>query len=156
MNLVSGDRRSPEQGESYVSEGAALCRARGPVFTLHHAIVRCRTAKRDSISLVVGAHAGKGTAARDSSFEVVDMRRLQVWPGWLIVAAILIQTRNRVGLGAAIRRGWPLLHLLSGSLRGYGECRSDRGDGRQEVSSIADVQSELRADAKHQNKLRSC
>ena len=37
VNLVSGDRRSPEQGEPYLSEGAALCRARGPVFTLHHA-----------------------------------------------------------------------------------------------------------------------
>jgi hypothetical protein len=138
VNLVGGDRRSPEQSESYVSEGAVLCRARGPVFTLHHAIVRCRTAKRDSISRVVGAHAGKRTAASDSSFKVVDMRRLQVWPGRLIVAAILIQPRNRVGLGAAIRRGSPLLHLLSGSRRGYGECRSDRGDGRQEVSSIAD------------------
>ena len=90
MNLVNGNRRSPEQGQSYVSEGPALCRARGPVFTLHHAIVRCRTAKRDSISFVVGAHAGKGTAASDSSSKVVDMRRLQVWPGWLIVAAILI------------------------------------------------------------------
>ena len=138
MNLVGGDRRSPEQGESYVSEGAVLCRARGPVFTLHQAIVRCRTAKRDSASLVVGAHAGKGTAARDSSFKVVDVRWLQICPGWLIVAAILIQPRNRVGLGAAIRRSWPLLHLLSGSGPSYRECCCDRGNGRQEVSSIAD------------------
>lgn len=138
MNLVGGDHRPVEQGESFVSEGAALCRARGPVFTLHHTTVRCRTAKPDSISLVVGAHAGKGTAASGSSFKVVDMRRLQVWPGWLIVASILTQPRNRVGLGAAIGCGWPLLHLLSRSLRGYGDRRSDRGDGRQEVSSIAD------------------
>ena len=109
MNLVGGDRRSPEQGKSYVSEGPVLFRSRSPILTLHNAKVRRRATKGDPISLVVGAPAGEGTTPSDPSFEVVDMRRLQVGAGRLIVAAILIQPRNREGLSAAVRRSLPLL-----------------------------------------------
>jgi len=88
--LVCGDRRSPEQRESYVSEGTLLCCAAGPILPLHHSVVSCRTAKRDSISLIVGTHACKGAAPGDSTFEMVDMRRFEVWACGLIVAAILV------------------------------------------------------------------
>jgi hypothetical protein len=136
VDLVGGDRRSPEQRESYVSEGALLCRARSPVLTLHYAIVRCRTAERDPVPLVVGTHTGEGAAPGHSSFEIVDVRRLQVRPGWLITAAVLIQPRNRVGIGAAVRRQRRLLRLQSG--RRNAERRSSQGAGSQELSSTTD------------------
>lgn len=71
--LVSGNRRSPKQGQSYVSEGTLLCCSAAPILSLHHAVVSCGTAKRDAISLVVGAHAREGAASGDSAFEMVDM-----------------------------------------------------------------------------------
>lgn len=90
MYLICGDRRSPEQRESYVRESTLQRGAGGPIFPLHHAVVSCGTAKGDAISLIVGAHACKGAAAGDSTFEMVDMRRFEVWTCWLIVAAILV------------------------------------------------------------------
>lgn len=100
VNLVSGDRRSPEEGQSYVREDAVLGCASCPVFALHDAIIRSRTTERDSISVVVGAHARERAAPGNSSFEMVDVRRLQVASGGLIVAAILVQPGNRIGPGA--------------------------------------------------------
>jgi len=90
MYLVCGDRRSPEQRESYVSEGTLLCCSSGPILSLHHPVVSCGTAKRDTIPPVIGAHAGKGAAPCDSTFEMVDMRRFKVRSGCLVVAAILV------------------------------------------------------------------
>jgi hypothetical protein len=104
VNLVSGDRRSPEQSESYVRKGSGLSGARSPVLALHDAIIRCRTTKRDSITPVIGAHAGERTAPSNASFEVVNMRRLQVCAGRLIVAAVLIQPGDGERLGAAVCR----------------------------------------------------
>src|SRR6266550_1031122 len=75
----------------------------GPILSLHHAVVRCRTAKSDAISLVVSAHACKGAAPGDSTFEMVDMRRFEVWASRLIVAAILIQPGNWIRIGATVR-----------------------------------------------------
>jgi hypothetical protein len=40
--------------------------------------------------LIVGAHACKGAAAGDSTLEMVDMRRSEVWTRRLIVAAIFV------------------------------------------------------------------
>ena len=138
VNLIRRDRRSLEESQSYVAEGPVLCRAPGPVFTLHDAVVRSWSAKGDPISLVVGAHAGESAAPGDASFEVINVRRLQVWPSRLIVAAVLIQPGNWVGLGATICRHRLLADLLRGSPRRCEERRSSRGDGFQEVSSIAD------------------
>jgi hypothetical protein len=75
----------------------------GPILSLHHAVVRCRTAKSDAISLVVSAHACKGAAPGDSTFEMVDMRGFEVWASRLIVAAILIQPGNWIRIGATVR-----------------------------------------------------
>lgn len=115
VNLIGGDRRSPEEGESYVSKGSVLCGAPSPILALHDAIVRRRTTKRDSIALVIGAHAGEGTAPGNASFEVVNMRGLQVCAGRLIMAAVLIQPGDGERLGAPVFRRWPPLRLLSGS-----------------------------------------
>jgi hypothetical protein len=104
VNLVSGDRRSPEQGESYVRKGSMLSGARSPVLALHDAVIRSRTTKRDSTAPVIGAHAGERTATSNASFEVVNMRGLQVCASRLIMAAVLIQPGDGEGLGSAVGR----------------------------------------------------
>ena len=117
VNLVGGDRRSPKQGQSDVAEGAVLGRAGCPVFPLHQAIVGGRSTERNSIALVIGSRAAEGTASRHSSLEMVNVRGLEIGPGRLIVASVLIQPRNRVGIGAAVRRARRSARLLTGTLR---------------------------------------
>lgn len=90
MNLVCGDRRSPEQRESYMGEGALLCGSSGPILALHDAVVSCGAAKRDAIPLIVRAHARKGAGPRHATLEVVDMGRLEIRARGLIVAPILV------------------------------------------------------------------
>ena len=90
MYLIGGDRRSPEQRQSYMCEGPLLRSSRAPKLSLHHAVVGRRTAKSDTVSLVVGAYPGEGTAPGDSTFEMIDMRRFEVCSCRLIVAAILV------------------------------------------------------------------
>ena len=124
MNLVGGDRRSPEQGESYMSERPVLWRACSPVLTLHHAVIRRRATERDSISFVVGAHASEGAAPSNSSREVVNMGGLRVWPGRLIMAAIFVQPRNCVGRFNTVRRGVAVLRIEAGDPWGHRDSRS--------------------------------
>ena len=78
-------------------EGTLLCCASSPIVSLHDAVIGGWAAKRDAVSLIVGAHARKGAAASDSTFEMVDVRGFEVWASRLIVAAILIQPGNRIG-----------------------------------------------------------
>ena len=73
MDLVCRDRRSLEQRQSYMGERPLLCCSGRPIFALHHAVVRRGAAKRDTISLIVGAHARKGAAPNDAPLEMVDM-----------------------------------------------------------------------------------
>jgi hypothetical protein len=47
--------------------------------------------------LIVCAHPGERTAACHQSLEVVDMRRLQIGTGGLIMAAVFVQPRDGVG-----------------------------------------------------------
>jgi hypothetical protein len=65
--LIFGNRRSPEQCESYMGEGALLRSSGGPIFSLHRAVIRCGTAKRDPIPLFISTHACKGAAASNSA-----------------------------------------------------------------------------------------
>jgi hypothetical protein len=116
MNLVGGDRRPPKQGQSYVCEGTLLRRAGSPVFPLHHAEVRRGAAERDSIPLVIRAHSAERATPGDPAFEVVNVRRLQIRPGRLIVAAISVKPRNRVRVSTAVRRPRPRVGLLTGNL----------------------------------------
>jgi len=103
VNLIGRDSLSPEQRESYMSESSLLRAPRSPILALHHAIIGGRTSKRNSISFIVGAHAGEGAASRHASLEVVNVRRLQARTSRLIVTAILIQPRNRIRIRAAVR-----------------------------------------------------
>ena len=73
MDLIGGDRRSPEQRQSYVREGSLLGCAPGPILALHHAVVGGRTAERDPIPLIVRAHAGESAAAGDATLEMIDV-----------------------------------------------------------------------------------
>ena len=73
MYLVGGDRRSPEQCESYMSKGTPLRGSGGPILALHHAVVRGRSAESNSIPKVIGAHASEGTASGHPSFEMVNV-----------------------------------------------------------------------------------
>ena len=102
MNLVGGDRRPPKQRQSYMCEYAVLGRACSPVFALHESKIGGRAAECDAIPLVVRAHATKCAAPRHKTFEVVNVRRLQIRSGRLIVAAIFVEPRDWVWLGAAI------------------------------------------------------
>ena len=75
MYLVGGNSLSPEQGQSYVSKGTLLGCSGGPIFTEHDTIIRCWTAKSDSIPLVIGAHASEGAAPGNPSLEMVNVCR---------------------------------------------------------------------------------
>jgi len=104
VDLVCGDRLSPEERESNVREDPLLRRARGPVFALHHAVVGRGSAKRDSIPLIVRANACKRARPGDAALEMIDVRRFKTGHARLIVAAVLVKPGNRVGIGPAIRR----------------------------------------------------
>ena len=102
VDLVGGDRRSPEESQSYMRKSPLLRRSSCPILSLHHAVVRRGTAKRDAISLIVCACPRKGAAPGDVTFEMVDVRRLEIRACRLIVTAILIQPRNRIRISTAI------------------------------------------------------
>ena len=102
VDLVCRDRRSLEQGQSYMGERPLLCCSGCPVFALHHAVVGGRCAKGDTISSIVGTHTGKSAAASDTTLEVINVRRFEIGACWLIVTAILIQPRNRIRIGTAV------------------------------------------------------
>jgi len=101
-NLVGGDRRPPKQRQSYSCEYAVLGSARSPVFALHQSKIGGRAAECDAIPYVVRAHATKCAAPPHKTFEVVNVRRLPIRSGRLIVAAILVEPRDWVWLVAAI------------------------------------------------------
>ncbi len=101
--LIRGGSLSPEQRKSCMSESSLLRAARSPVLAVHHAIICGRTPKRNSISLIVGAHAGEGAASRHAALEVINVRRLEAWASRLIVTAVLIQPRNWIRIRAAVR-----------------------------------------------------
>lgn len=107
-----------------MNEGTLLRCAYGPVFALHDAVIGCRVAKRDSVSLIIGAHASKSVGPSDPSFELVNVRRLQMRACRLIVAAIFIQSGNWVRFGATVR-GHRFLVITSKN-RG-GMCERDCG-----------------------------
>ena len=97
MYLVCGNRRSLEDRESGMREYALSCLTRGPVLTCHIAIVGRRSAPREAIPLVVGAHAVESAAPRQLSLEVVDVREFDIRPCRLIVIAVLVEPRNGIG-----------------------------------------------------------
>ena len=67
VNWLRGDRRPPEERQSYVRERTLLSSNCCPIFSLHHSVVCCGTAKGNLISLIVCSHAGEGAAASDAN-----------------------------------------------------------------------------------------
>ena len=134
VNLVGGDRRPPKQRQSYVSEYTVLGRAGGPVFPLHQPIICGRGAERNTIPVVIRAHADECAGPRDKTIEVVNVRKLHIRSGRLIVAAILVEPWNGVRLSAAIRRSREGLGLLTGCPL-HQQSRTAQLDGSQEGPS---------------------
>ena len=85
-----------------MTEGALLRGAGGPVFSEHDAVVGGGTSEGDAVALIVSTHAGEGAAARHAAPEMIDVRGLKIGASGLIVAAILIQPRDWIGIGAAV------------------------------------------------------
>jgi hypothetical protein len=56
-----------------------------PGLSLHKSVVGCGAAKGNSAAFIVSAHAGEIGASGDSPFEMVDVRRLQLWASRLIM-----------------------------------------------------------------------
>ncbi len=86
-----------------MGERALLRCSPSPVLALHHAIVSGRGTKGDTISSIIGTHTGKSAATSDATLEMVDMRRFEIGARWLIVASILVQPRNWIRIGTAVR-----------------------------------------------------
>ena len=103
VDLVSGDRRSPENSQSCVSEDRLVPLARGPVFARHVAIVRGWSAPSETVAFVISSHAVEPAAPSQPPLEVINTRKLDIRGGWLIVIAILVEPRNWIRAGSAIR-----------------------------------------------------
>jgi hypothetical protein len=72
MNLILGDRRSPENGESGVRENRLVRLARRPILARHVAVIGGGSAPGETVALVIGTHAMKAVAPSQLSFEVID------------------------------------------------------------------------------------
>ena len=101
MDLVCRSSLPLKQGESYVSKCSYAECAR-KVFSLHISVVSCACSERNSIAPIVSAHTDKISAPADSPFEMVDVRRLQLWSCRLVMTAVLIQPRYGIRISAAI------------------------------------------------------
>lgn len=73
MDLVRRDRRSLEHGKSGVREYGLVPLTGRPVFPRHVAVVGRRSAPGEAIAFVVRTRAMKAVAARQFSFEVIDI-----------------------------------------------------------------------------------
>ncbi|MGO9570931.1 MAG: hypothetical protein ACLP5H_25675 [Desulfomonilaceae bacterium] len=96
MDLIRRDQLPLEQGDSYVCECAGVGSSPRVVFALHDTIVGRRVSKSQAVALVVGPHSDEISASGHFPLEMIDMRGLQVGPGWLVVAPIFVQPRNRI------------------------------------------------------------
>jgi hypothetical protein len=132
VNLIGRDRRPPKQRQSYMRKRTMLRRSGGPKLALHQAVIGSRGAERDSIPLVVGPHTRECAASGDQALEVIDVRGLQIRSRRLIVAAVLVEPWNRIGIGAAISGHRCLRRLLSRGLL----CQESRA---QEWQAFEDV-----------------
>jgi hypothetical protein len=81
MDLVTArDRRSLEESQSYMTEGARLRCPGSEILSTDKREVRARGAEGNPISLVVGPHSGKIVASRNLALEVIDIGRFHSRP----------------------------------------------------------------------------
>jgi len=96
MDLVRGDRRSLEYGESGVREDGSVGLASRPVLAGHVAVVGGRSAPREAVSFVIRAHTVEAIAAGQLSLEVIDAGEFDIRHGSLIVIAVLVEPGNGI------------------------------------------------------------
>src|SRR5512137_2438745 len=104
VNLVFRGSLPLKQGESYMSECACLRSAPGKVFSLHIPVIGCRCAECNPVAFIVGAHTDETSAPCDPPFEMENVRWFQVGACRLVMAAVLIQPRDWIRIGAAVVR----------------------------------------------------
>ena len=104
MNLVCGDRRSLEDGQSCVSKDPFLSLPCRPVFPSHEAVVGGRSAPSQPVAFIISTHPVEPAATRQRSFEVIDAGKFDVRHCGLVMVTILIEPRNGVRTRAAVRR----------------------------------------------------
>jgi len=102
VNLILRSSLPLKQRQSYVGECSDLRSASREVFPIHKSVVRSRSAKCDSIAFIISANAREIGTPADSALEMIDVRWLQLRTSRLIMAAVLIQPRNRIRIGAAV------------------------------------------------------
>lgn len=93
MDFVLRSNLPLKQGESYMDECAGLRGAGGEVLSLHNSVIGAWRAKGDSVPFIVRPHAGEIGAPDDSSFEMEDIGRIQLWTRGLMMITELIQPR---------------------------------------------------------------
>ena len=93
MDLVCRDSLSLKEGESYMSERPEPGHTTGKIFAVEEREVGARGAEGDAVALVVGSHAGEIVCPRHSSLEVIDIGRVHLGPGRLVMAPVLVEPR---------------------------------------------------------------
>ena len=72
VDLIRGDRRSPEDCESSVGEGRLVRPTARPVFARHVVVVSGGSAPGQAVSLIIGTHAVEAIAASQLSLKVIN------------------------------------------------------------------------------------
>jgi len=104
MNLVCGDRRSLEDGQSCVSKDPFLSLPCRPVFPSHDAVVGGWSAPSQPVAFIIRAHPVEPAAAAQLSLEVINAGKFDVRHGGLVVVTIFIEPRDRVRTCPAVGR----------------------------------------------------
>ena len=104
MNLVRRGSLPLKEGESYVRECTGLRSTACPIFSLHKPVIGCGCAEWNPVAFVISAQTNEAGTSGDATPKMVDVRWLQIRARRLVMAAVLIQPRYRVGIGAAVVR----------------------------------------------------
>ena len=95
VDLALRSRRPLEERESYVAEGALPQLAASEILARHEAEVGALGAEGDAAPLIVSAHPPEVVGASDLPTKVKYVRWFHAGSGRLIVAAVLVEPRNR-------------------------------------------------------------
>ena len=104
MYLVLRDRRSLEHRESCVGEDSLVGLACRPVLARHVAVVGAGSSPGEAVTFIIRTHAMEAVAARQLSFEVINVGQFDIRHRALVVIAVLVQPWNRIRAIATV--GW--------------------------------------------------
>jgi len=102
VDLIRRDRRSLEYCESGVSEDSLVRLAAGPVLPSHVAVIGRGSSPGEPVAMVIGARSMEAVAAGKFAFEMINTGELDIRHCRLVVIAILVEPRNRVGAIATV------------------------------------------------------